>query len=196
LDQLIKEFGKKLLCDITAEDIAAFQNRRKRENISNRTVNIDLAVLRQVMRKHRMWEGISQDVRFLKEAPSPGMALSSEEESRLLDAAGKSRSRSLYPLILLALNTGMRSNELRLLTWGQVNFLAKSLVVGKSKTVSGTGRIIPLNSRAFETLLHCRSFFQNIEPVHFVFPSEKYGLAGNNQTLCTYGVDPTKPMQR
>src|SRR5215470_10334032 len=45
-------------------------------------------------------------------------------------------------------------------------------------------------------LFHWRSFFQNIETTHFVFPSEKYGLAGNNQALCTYGIDPNKPMQR
>src|SRR5262249_55517598 len=79
-DQLNKDFGKRLLCDISPEDIASFQNRRKREGVSNRTVNIELAVLQQIMRKHRAWEGISQDVRFLKEGPSPGIALSEEEE--------------------------------------------------------------------------------------------------------------------
>jgi integrase len=48
----------------------------------------------------------------------------------------------------------MRANEIRLLTWEQVDFPAKSLVVGKSKTAAGTGRIIPLNLRALAMLTH------------------------------------------
>lgn len=81
--------------------------------------------------------GLVQDTDFLKEAPSQDRALSIEK--RLFDAASKSRCRSLYPVILLAINTGMRANEIRLLTWEQVDFLAKSLVVGKPKTAAGTG---------------------------------------------------------
>jgi len=90
-----------------------------------------------------MWEAISADVDFLKENPSPGRALSHEEERHLLDAASKSRCRSLYPVIMLAINTGMRASEIRGLKWAQVDFLANSLTVGKSKTAAGAGRIIP-----------------------------------------------------
>lgn len=40
---------------------------------------------------------------------------------------------------MLAINTGMRASEICGLTWAQVDFLAKSLTVGKSKTAAGTG---------------------------------------------------------
>src|SRR5437660_1130411 len=90
----------------------------------------------------------------------------------------RSRCRSLYPVIMLAINTGMRASEIRGLTWAQVNFLAKSLMVGKSKTEAGTGRIIPLNPRAVAVLTHWRGLFPGAEPEHYVFPHEKYGLAG------------------
>src|SRR5260370_37425068 len=90
----------------------------------------------------------------------------------------------------------MRANEIRLLTWQQVDFLAKSLVVGKSKTAAGTGRIIPLNLRAIAMLTHWRGLFPNAQPKDFVFPSEKYGFAGNDRKLCSYAIDPSMPMQR
>jgi integrase len=97
---------------------------------------------------------------------------------------------------MLALNTGMRASEIRGLTWGQVDFFGKSLRVGKSKTMAGTGRVIPLNPRAVAALTHWRGFFPGAQPEHYVFPHEKYGLAGNNRKQRAHGIVPTEPMQR
>ncbi len=196
ISQLKGNFGKQLLCDISGQDLAAYQTRRKRDGVSNRTVNLELGVLRSILRRNRMWESIAADVDFLKESPSPGRALSHEEETRLLDAASRSRCRSLYPVVMLALNTGMRASEIRGLTWTQVDFLASSLTVGKSKTAAGTGRLIPLNPRAIAVLTHWRGLFPAVEAEHYVFPHEKYGLAGNDRKLCAYEIIPTEPMHR
>jgi integrase len=185
-----------LLCDVSGEDLASYQTRRKRDEVSNRTVNLELGVMRSILRRYRMWEAIAGDVDFLKESPSPGRALSHQEEARLLDAASKSRCRSLYPVVMLALNTGMRANEIRGLTWAQVDFLGKSLTVGKSKTAAGTGRIIPLNPRAVAVLSHWRGLFPEVQLKHYVFPHEKYGLAGNDRQPCAYEIVPTEPMHR
>ena len=43
---------------------------------------------------------------------------------------------------------------------------AKSLMVGKSKTAAGTGRIIPLNPRAVAVLTHWRGLFAAAEAEH------------------------------
>jgi integrase len=196
ISHLKSEFGKQLLCDLSGEDLAAYQTRRKREGVSNRTVNLELGVLRSILRRYRMWEAIAADVDFLKESASPGRALTHEEETTLLDVASKSRCRSLYPVIMLAINTGMRASEIRGLTWAQVDFLAKSLMVGKSKTAAGTGRIIPLNPRAVAVLTHWRGLFPGAEAEHYVFPHEKYGLAGNERKQCAHEIIPTEPMHR
>ena len=196
ISQLTKDLGKQLLCDISGEDLAAFQTRRKREGVSNRTVNLEMGVLRSILRRYRMWEAIAADVDFLRESASPGRALTHEEESALLDAASKSRCRSLYPVVMLAINTGMRASEIRGLTWAQVDFFASTLTVGKSKTTAGTGRLIPLNPRAVAVLTHWRGLFPGAQPGHHVFPHEKYGLAGNDRKKCAYEVVPTEPMQR
>jgi integrase len=128
ISQLEGDFGKRLLCDISVESFAAYQTRRKRDGVSNRTVNLELGVLRSILKRHRMWEAISSDVDFLKNDPSPGRALTQDEESRLLAAASMSRCRSLYPVVMLGLNTGMRASEIRGLKWGQVDFLVTRLL--------------------------------------------------------------------
>jgi integrase len=196
ISHLSKDFGKQLLCDITGEDLSTYQARRKREEVSNRTVNLELGVLRSILRRYRMWEAIAGDIDFLKENPSPGRALSHAEETALLNAASNSRCRSLYAVIMLAINTGMRANEIRGLTWAQVDFFANALTVGKSKTAAGTGRMIPLNPRAVAVLTRWRGLFSGAQPEHYVFPHEKYGLAGNDRKPCAYEMVPTEPMHR
>lgn len=52
-----------------------------------------------------------------------GRAISQSEEAALLEACLVSRSRSLYPTVLIALNTCMRYSELRLLPWVQIDHL-------------------------------------------------------------------------
>ena len=196
ISQLTRDFGKQLLCDLSGEDLAAYQTRRKRDGVSNRTVNLELGVLRSILRRYRMWEPIAADVDFLKESPSPGRALTVDEEILLLNAAAKSRCRSLYPVLMLAVNTGMRASEIRGLKWGQVDFFGSVLIVGKSKTAVGTGRSIPLNSRALATLTHWRGLFPGAKPEHYVFPQERYGLAGDERQPCAWEIDPTEPMHR
>jgi integrase len=62
--------------------------------------------------------------------------------------------------------------------------------------VAGTGRIIPLNARAVAVLSQWRGLFAGAVPDHYVFPHEKYGLAGNDRKLCAYEIIPTEPMHR
>jgi hypothetical protein len=67
------------------------------------------------------------------------------------------------------------------LRWYQVDLLERTLTVGKSKSAAGTGRVVPLNPRAAAVLTHWHGQFPGAEPEHYVFPSEKYGLAGNDR---------------
>jgi integrase len=176
--------------------VAEYQKARQGDGVTSRTVNLEVGVLRSILRRYRMWEAVSADVDFLKENPSPGRALTAEEERSLLDAASNSRCRSLYPVVMLALNTGMRASEIRALTWAQVDLLGQALTVGKSKTSAGTGRFIPLNPRAVAVLTHWRGLFPDAQPEHYVFPHEKYDLAGDKRQPCAWEVEPTEPMHR
>ena len=94
------------------------------------------------------------------------------------------------------MNTCMRYSEIRLLRWNQIDFSDSTVTVGKSKTDSGTGRVIPLNVRAKVVLEFWASNFPDRKPTHYVFPSERYGAAGNKFAACAYNTDPTKPIGR
>jgi len=83
-----------------------------------------------------------------------------------------------------------------------VNFASRTVTVGASKTEAGAGRVIPLNSRALTILSFWADSFPKREPNHYVFPSERYGLAqiedkhkGATRT-CIHSTDPTKPIGR
>jgi integrase len=81
-----------------------------------------------------------------------------------------------------------------LLRWRQIDFGNEALTVGKSKTAHGTGRSVPLNRRAIETLATWALQFADRKPHHCVFPSEKVGVAGDDQIVSVFDTDPEKPI--
>ena len=188
-------FAKMLLCDVSADDIAHYQASRLEQGAAPKTVNLEVGTLRAILRKNRLWASIQPDVRMLRAREDIGRAISRDEEVALLEACRASRSRSLYPAVLIALNTCMRYSELRLLRWGQVDLKACTLTVGQSKTDSGSGRLLPLNDRAVVILGFWASLFPLRELNHFVFPTERYGASGDGVTV-VYDSDPTKPIGR
>ena len=54
------------------------------------------------------------------------------------------------------------------------------LTVGKSKTAGGEGRMVPLSQSATQAIQEWRSQFPDAKPAHYVFPSERYGLDGED----------------
>ena len=186
--------GSKLLIEIEPRHIARYQEARLEEGAANRTVNIEVSMLRQIMRKYGAWDRIRAGVTQLAERQECGRALTAEEERTLLYECGQSRCRLLLPFVVLALETGARFNTIRNLQWLNINFTDRYLKFGKDKTPSGTGRTVPLNSRALEVLKFWAQQFPNRLPEHYVFPTEKVGAAGNAFDTKVYGTDPTKPI--
>lgn len=187
-------FGRLLVSDIQALDIAEYQKARLKEAASPKTINLEVGTIRSILRRNKVWADIQPDVRMLATRDDIGKALTVDEESALLSCCLTSRSRGLYPAVMLALNSGMRYSEIRLLRWKQITFENKKLSVGKSKTENGTGRTIPLNARVFAVLEMWAAHFHDRQPEHYVFPSEKYGAGTDEFKACVYGVDPTKPI--
>jgi integrase len=192
LGHMLPVIGHKLLTDIGAEDVSRYQQYRIKENASPKTVNLEVGTLRAILRRHRLWANIQPDVRMLPVRDDIGKAMSLKDEKKLLDVCADSRSRSLLPAVMVALNTGIRYSELRLLRWQQIDLVKRTVRVGKSKTEAGTGRTIPLNDRASKLLQFWSERFPDRQPEHFVFPSERYGAGGDKFEPCVYDSDPTR----
>jgi integrase len=186
-------FGDVLISDIDGESISKYQRRRLSEGAAPATVNLEYGTLRAILRQHRLWAFVQPDAKKLSDRRTVGKALTPDEEDRLLAACSKSRSRSLYPAVCLALYTGLRRSELLSLTWGQVDLEKKTLTVGDSKTESGAGRVVPLNARATTALTFWSEIFPDREPqcrlplrarrgrdqrLHAVLHRYRRGLAG------------------
>jgi integrase len=187
-------FGKSLLADITDRAIANYQVVRRTEGASNKTINNEVGTLRALLRRYRLWAQVAPDVRMLPVREDAGRALSQEEETKLLLACAVSRSRSLLPAVTTALSTGLRYEELRLLTWRQIDFANKAVTVGKSKTEHGAGRAVPLNKRALNALTAWAREFPNRRSSHYVFPSEKVGVATDDRIPAVFDTKPETPI--
>ena len=192
-------FGGMLICDIRGDNIAAYQAARQRQEAAPKTINLEVGTLRAILRKHRLWANIQPDVQLLRVQDYVGRALTGDEEKALLTECRKSRSRSLYVAVEVALGTCMRYSEIRLLRWNQVDFAKGDLRVGKSKTQHGDGRVIPLSKRVRTVLEFWAERFPARKSNDFVFPLERYGGKGKYDVFgftgsIAYSTDPTKPV--
>jgi integrase len=162
--------GPSLLCDIDAARFASYQAKRKTEGASARTLNKEFQVLRQILKRHKLWANLQGDVRFERESDiNIGQAMTEEEEARLL--ASCRSNVLLHTVVTLALNTALRKNEIRTLKWGQIDIFKRTLKVGKAKTEGGSGRLIPLNPPAYAALVKWTSRFSQSKGEDYVFPA-------------------------
>jgi len=149
--------GALLLCDIDASRIASYQAGRKSEGASARTLNKELQVLRQVLKRRKLWANLQGDVKFERESDHIGKAMTEEQETELLAVCES--NPLLRTVVILALNTARRKNEIRTLRWQQIDLIARTLTVGCTKTEGGSGRAIPLNSVAYAAAVRWASRF-------------------------------------
>ena len=78
--------------------------------------------------------------------------------------------------------------------WHQVDFVNNAITVGKSKTERGAGRAVPLNVRALKALTAWAREFPDRKPSHYVFPSEKVGVGGDERIVSVYDTKPETPI--
>ncbi len=146
----LKPFFKgKMLKDIDSFLVERYKAKRKTE-VSNATFNRELAFMKTMFNKAVEWKRLEmnplQNFKKLKENNGRMRILKSEEMKRLLDVA----NGHLKPILIIALNTGMRRGEILSLKWGNVNLSKRSIHIEDSK--SGRSRDIPMNALVIEAL--------------------------------------------
>jgi integrase len=163
--------GETPLDRIGAAAIADYASRRMIEPstrigrpVAPATVNKDLAILRCMLRLAAEWELIAKvpRVRLLREPEGRLRFLSDDEAARLLTECKRAaqhpvsscRSPNLHPIVVVALNTGMRRGEIFGLTWKRVDFSRS--VIQLEKTKGGRRREIPMNQAVYDALTSVR----------------------------------------
>ncbi len=186
------------MSEIIAGDIGKFQKKRKKQGASNRTINIEVATLRMILKSNKLWNAIVDDVHMLPERDDVGKALEPEEAPRLLEACFESNQPSLYLAVVVYCNTGLRSAELRCARWWQVNLAKREFQVGRTKTSTGDGRIIPLNQTAMDAFTAWRARWPEAKPSDFIFPSEKLFFQGKGSAklglMTSHELDLSRPL--
>jgi integrase len=138
---------------------------------------------------------------MLRERKDVGRPLSHQDEKALIDAASRSRSPALLPLLTITLDTGLRAAEIRALRYKDLSLVWKNgvvedgfVTVAKSKTEAGTGRTIPFSRRACGALTLWLSRFSDTDPDAFVFPRHSIGLQGHKRRPHVYNVRSHQPV--
>jgi integrase len=140
-------FGKYRVSDLTVEDAEKYKTKRSL-SVRPATVNRGLTVAKHMLAKAVEWKMITENpfrgVRNLDVPKRAERVLSADEEVKLLAACDRVRARHLRPLVVLALNTGLRRGELLSLEWARVDLSQRTVRVINTKSISGD-RIIPMN---------------------------------------------------
>lgn len=156
-----EQIGEKLLSDISPVLIAELKDGLLK-GITCRgkirtpaTVNRYLAILSHVFSfacKERGWitDNPLRAISKPKESRGRVRFLDENERERLLTSCKESKNSVLYLVVILALSTGMRYSEIMNLTWSNVDFFKKRIILEETK--NGEKRQVPLEGKALELL--------------------------------------------
>ena len=186
---LLPFFGKMLLSEIGASDIAAFQRHLSTGKRSPKTVRNIVAVLTAAMRVAVDWDLIDSvpSVRRVK-VPLPEYRFLNREEMRALLAAANDTWESAFRFTLLS---GLRLGEVRALCFEQVNFDTGEIFVDRAvwRKVQGTPKHGKKRTvTVSQTALACLDW-QRRSNSGLVFPKVKGGIRGQHwccEALYTY----------
>ena len=168
INTLNKYFSKKNLTDFTVLDVENMQSDIIGRKLSTAYANRLTAILKRMFKKATEWELIDESVlkrissvKLLRGENKRLRYLSDDEIERLINPC----SKELRPIVITALNTGMRKSEILHLTWDRVDLKNRLILLDKTK--NGERREVPINNTLFQTLsgltrhLKCGYIFYN-----------------------------------
>src|SRR5215203_3721338 len=178
--EVVKRYlGDIKLSAISREMIEGFQAKRRLDGASNRTVNMDVGVLRRLLKRFKHWHRLEDDVKMLTESGgSPiGRVLSDEEQERLFKIAkGNAEWQHVYCAAVLAASTSMRGVEIKHIRRKDVDLDAKALHIRKSKN-EGSKRVLPLNDDALDavkTMIERADQLGHADPEHYLWCASQH----------------------
>ena len=146
LNHLIPFFGDMNLLSMSRKEISKYKVLRLDECAKPATINRELAMLSKAFTLAlEDWEWINGNdkpfskIPYEKENNERDRWLTEDDECRLI----KHCPAWLSDIVVFALNTGLRQDELLSLQWSRVSFEREDMLIDKTK--SGKPRAVPLN---------------------------------------------------
>ena len=147
---LCVEWDSRALSSLTARDIKTYLKRREAEGLSIASQNRYLATLKAILKAAVAYG-------HCRANPADGVTMRREDQ-QVPDALTEVQVQALIrecsdeirPVVIVAVDTGLRRSELFGLTWADIDLEEGKLTVGKSKT--GDFRVVWLPDRSQQVL--------------------------------------------
>lgn len=155
---LLRTFDRMLLDDISSAKLMEFEQARRAEGVTASTIRRDLACLSSIFSSCEEWEWVTANPvkpylrgrkkKGLVEGESRTRYLSHEEEREIIQyAPPKARTA-----IMVAIDTGLRKEELHALEWAWVDLRAREITIPAEVTKSRRERTVPILERSYNLL--------------------------------------------
>jgi len=194
-----EQLGYFLLAEINSAKIAECRDQLLKEKTnrgtprSPATANRYMATLSHVFNVAvREWEWLEANPvsRLKKQTESRGRVrfLDDDERERLLEACRKSNSPNIYPVVVLAISTGMRQGEIMNLRWKDIDLKRRRIVIHETK--NNERRSVPLTGLAHQVMKD----FSKVRRLdtEYVFPGRGSDRAGDIRTAWDESVKAAK----
>jgi integrase len=186
---VIRHLGSLFIGRIMPDTLGSYITARKSEGIGNRTVNMEIGVLRKILKRWKLWGALSEHYKALPEPKDIGRALTPSEESRLFAVASSRPEWTVaFCASLIAANTTAGGCELRNLRLKDIDLPTRTLFVKVGKNRFRV-RAIPLNQTAtwaVMRLLERAALLGSVTPEHYLLPKR---ISGER-------YDPSQPASR
>jgi len=164
IEQICRSFlADKITREVTSVDIATYRdqrlqdiNPRTRKTLSPSTVRLEMSLLSNYFDIGRIEWGICDDnpvKNVRKPTPPPGRdrRLTAREERLILRYCHNHQNKSLFSIVVVALETAMRQGEILHLHWEHISL--KSRIAHLPQTKNGTKRDVPLSVKARDAII-------------------------------------------
>ena len=156
-----EQIGNKLLADITPSLIGELRDKLLKETTVRKKLRAPATVVRYMAALSHAFSICVKEWGWLDDSPMRKVQkprkprgrvryLSTEERISLLKACKESSNKYLYPIVIVALSTGMRLSEILNLRWSDIDF-AKGRIFLKNQK-NGERSTIPLAGLALQLL--------------------------------------------
>jgi integrase len=169
---ILPKLGHLRLRDVSQRHLEQWISDKVAEGLKPGSVNRHITSLKAMFKAAVDWEYLPRSpaarLKKLRELERSTRFLEQEESERLLEAA-TAGPVYLYPIVLLALHTGMRRSEILHLRWQDMDFRRETIRVENMdghSTKSGRVRYVAMSSLV-------RDYFQSKRGIGFLFPSLK-----------------------